>query len=1062
MFGNRSRARGFGRGRGRGGARYKKAFDKKVAARRAIKAARKNNKSNYPYTWNDEVVAAQLRGKDASGSYKIKLSPEATPISRLDEMRDGYIPEIKRLVNDYQSGKKLKKKDKMKVDNYLTRVRELEENDMLKLKKNGLTHTPTTDLCRTIKILEYLKKFYLADKKNGCMTIYLRLMEESFSKTIVTHPKLMDSYGRAKSWMDDYVKTQDIIQYQLVTKHEIMPPLNVKGFVKLDTWQERAIDLMRERKSTILSIPTSGGKTYLSAYLTKSSGKIIFMVPPAPPLARQVAAYLTRITGTDVPFLTGTYRPKLYHSDVISLIERSKIVVTTPDVFLDYLPEVGGLREEDNLIIDEIHMLGSNEGDSMEMVSILNSKAMLLGLSATVSNPEDLIKWRKNLCDDDLTIVSSNKRFFNLQTAYWDTTTKSVVPLNPLSMVSVDDFVSGNILNKDLKPTPPDIHQLATLLEREFGEEMENLRLSVHFADLYSRRVTLMEVMDYFNMLLKFMVDKSSSNSSKIEEILTSFAPVELEEEETNLLDIITTLKETKNTPALVFERNTYSLMRIARKLIEDIDRAEMKKYPERLKEWEKQTKEAKKRQKEMEKAGLIAKCESGLSDGKSSKDKAELGRVERMRDNSSLEEIIVEHFQKPTDSFNWCHQTKISHAEIEEIEFKLKKYFPRDGDFYHPIIHALWRGIGVYAEGLPDDYLVQVQVMANEKKLGVVLSDKSMTFGVSMPFRNVVIYRDPSTKDELNPLLFKQMEGRAGRRGQDTKGSVIFAGYSWDRIEELSVSEIPKIEGQDSIENLYLPIGARLAKLAGKTYDFEKVLTHNLSRQQNEEEDETTWKDYEEMWETWAPEALAGDMNKLRMLWHSRNYGCDGISFYHLIDELEKKFSGGDIGELRQVTAGHILSFFIQNKRAKKVSNILIKPDDYDTSWRGIRHKLLEMGIPLEDEDYLDGRIWASIRGNVLVSGTSDEEYQEIREDFFKFACSLRIIQNYCYYTSKITLTRILGKLFTRCKWILWNSSPLINFGKEIKYEAKDDDEDVPDEDYEDDEPAAGCGVDL
>ena len=393
--------------------------------------------------------------------------------------------------------------------------------------------------------------------------------------------------------------------------------------------------------------------------------------------------------------------------------------------------------------------------------------------------------------------------------------------------------------------------------------------------------------------------------------------------------------------------------------------------YPERIGNIQKQEKEAKKRRKELEKAGLTSKVTvdkhgSSRSQAKSkAKAVAEQDKLDKAKMSSNLEEIYVEHIQKPTPLFNWSHQTRISESEIEEIESKLKSYFPRDGDYYHPIIHALWRGIGIYAEGLPDDYLVLVQVMANEKKLGVVLSDKSMTFGVSMPFRNVVIYRDPTTDDDLNPLLFKQMEGRAGRRGQDTKGSVIFAGYSWERIEELSVSEIPKIEGQDTVENIYLPVGAKLAEIAGKSYDFRKVLSNNLHRIQNPDEEESSWEEFEELWESWAPEAMAGDVNKLRMLWQSRNYGCDGLAFYHIVDALEKRFGGGDISQRRQIEAGRILSFFIQNKRAKTRDTILSKPDDYDMNWKPIRSSLIEMGVPLEDDNFLDNRIWISIRQN-------------------------------------------------------------------------------------------------
>lgn len=1046
-----------GRGRGRGG--FVGRGGKKQTAPRP-----KNNKGNYPYPWNDLL-------DDHTPEVMVHLSPETISIDRLDIMRDGYVSEIKRLVAEYNRQKdlydsdekmkskmtfekyikkKFKKADIFKIENQLRIENEILEDDKTKLRESGLSHDPVTPLCKTIKLLEYLKKFYLEDKGRQSMSIYLRFMEDEFKQILIDHPTLVTSYKRYIDWMNEYAKTQDLVKFQMVTKHELMPPLNAKGFVKLDDWQEEAIDRMRVRESTILSIPTSGGKTYLSAYLTKSKGRIVFLAPSIP-LARQVAAYLTRVTGHLVPYMTDTYRPYKEHDEMVECLKSNRVIVSTPDVFLDFVPDIGVLSKDDNLIIDEIHMMGSHQGDSMETISILNQDAMLLGLSATVSNPEDLISWSKKL-GSDLSVISSSKRFFNLQTAYWDTKTKSVINLNPLSMLDFEDFTSGNVLKKDLKPTPPDIYELSKKLEDVFNDEMGSLKLNEKFSDLWSRRVTLSEVKEYFDELINFMVIQSKGEKAiHIGEIINSFMPVDLKEEKTDLLEIITNLRDTKNTPVLIFERNTYSLMRIARELLFNIDQAEKEMFPDRLKEIEKIEKQAKRRQKEREKAGLIA-SESSHSKGRSVEEKskkksakAELAKIEKMESKVSLEEIAVEHPQNPTKPFNWCVGSNISESEIAEIEESLRKYFPKDGDYYHPIIHALWRGIGIYAEGLPEDYLVKVQVMANEKKLGVVLSDKSMTFGVSMPFRNVVIYRDPTTDDDLNPLLFKQMEGRAGRRGQDTKGSVIFAGYSWKRIEELSVSEIPKVEGQCEIENIYLPVAQKLSEVTGTNIDFRKIFTHNLYRHQNPSDDEfASWEDYIELWDTWAPDAMKGDKNKLRMLWQSRNYGCDGIAFYHIVDALERKFHNGDICENRQIEAAHILSFFIQNKRAKKKSHILPKPDDYDLTWKSIRQSLLESGIPLEDDDYLDGRVFKSIKYNKLVMGSNDKDYQEIRENFFKFACILRILQNYCYYSKRVTLAKIMGKLFTRFKWDLWLSSPLINFSKVPEYQVELEDDDL------------------
>ena len=59
--------------------------------------------------------------------------------------------------------------------------------------------------------------------------------------------------------------------------------------------------------------------------------------------------------------------------------------------------------------------------------------------------------------------------------------------------------------------------------------------------------------------------------------------------------------------------------------------------------------------------------------------------------------------------------------------------------------------------------------------KLGVVISDNSLAFGVNMPFRTCIFCGE--MEGRLTPLMAQQMSGRAGRRGLDTQGNLIYAG---------------------------------------------------------------------------------------------------------------------------------------------------------------------------------------------------------------------------------------------------------------------------------------------
>jgi len=974
----------------------------------------KNTRGFFPYSWMD------VRYEDSSIDM-VKLSPETVSLTKLDDLTDNYVSELSKLVIDYQDSKKqkkMKKKDKMKVENFLSQKKKIEEDDLMSLDKLGISYQPSTDLGKMVKLMEILKKVHLAMNTEQGLIISLRLMEEPFN-SLVKKEEFKKKYQRHLNWLEKQVKETDMIKYQLVTKHEMLPPLNEKGFNNLDDWQKETIRDMRENKSLILSIPTSGGKTYLSAYLTKL-GSVLFIAPSVP-LARQVAAYLTRVVGEAVPFMTNTYRSKFYHNEMIDMLKKSKYVVSTPETYLDFLPEIGLFNQENpSLVLDEIHMMGSQEGDAMETIAILNSKIRLVGLSATISNPEDLIEWRKSM-KQDLKMISSKKRFFNIQTAFWDDMKKEVTNINPLALISYEDFENGMILKKEMKPTSPDVYQLyETIIKYIPEKELDNLVINEYFKRAYNERINLNDVLEYYYLLIKILVEKNKTEPELIKKILAEFKPLHLKEDNTNLVDLVLALKEQNDLPTLVFQRNTYSLMRLAKKFLKEIDEREDKDFPDRLKEHEKQEKEAKQRQKEMEKMGLLDESKNDE-------------KLIKMKEKADLELIHVSHHQKPTEKYHF-NSSMTSENDILTYNEDLKYCFAPDGDYMHPIIHALWRGIGIYAEGLPEDYLILVQHLANQKKLGIVLSDKSMTFGVSMPFRNVVIYRDLEVIDDLNPLLFKQMEGRAGRRGQDTKGSVVFAGYSFERIKELTVSMIPEVKGQESIENIYLPIGQKLAELCENEVDFKKVFQYNLSYQQSkenysDEEINQQWSDLTKVWESWASKAmLENDKERLKLLWQSRTYGCDGIAMYHLIDTLEKHFVGGDIAEKRQVEAGNILAYFIQNHSYEREFDKLELPNHLE-KWKPIRDALIEAGIPLLEEEKLDGRIFRSLKENRLVPCDNDKEYELVRTRFTKFANSFRILQNYCYYSNRVTVTRILGKLFTRCKWILYGSSPLKSF---------------------------------
>ena len=89
--------------------------------------------------------------------------------------------------------------------------------------------------------------------------------------------------------------------------------------------------------------------------------------------------------------------------------------------------------------------------------------------------------------------------------------------------------------------------------------------------------------------------------------------------------------------------------------------------------------------------------------------------------------------------------------------------FFPNNGMDYHYIIDLLWRGIGVYVDGLPEPYLRLVQKLAVNGKLAIVFSDISLVFGVSMPLGTSVILNDKDEELNLCYTIKWQVEQEEG-----------------------------------------------------------------------------------------------------------------------------------------------------------------------------------------------------------------------------------------------------------------------------------------------------------
>ena len=356
-----------------------------------------------------------------------------------------------------------------------------------------------------------------------------------------------------------------------------------------------------------------------------------------------------------------------------------------------------------------------------------------------------------------------------------------------------------------------------------------------------------------------------------------------------------------------------------------------------------------------------------------------------------------------------------------------LKKYFPSYCGEYHFIIKLLWRGIGIYASGLPDAYLRIVQQLATKKQLALVFSDMSLVFGVSMPFRTVVIYRDAYVSDDLDAMIFHQMSGRAGRRGLDKKGYVIFAGFSWKRIVELSVCPIPNVSGIDNL-NYVVPHANRLSIKHNNNLDWNKTFKNCLDGSSNEDNMETLIdinSNYTS--ETGWNFAFNDDVNHLHMMWVLRELADEPIIISLILSHLKKGFESLYFNsEKNQVDCAHFLSYFINKKECNNKEYMLPECSIFSQPSFGKIFDSLKR-LELNHSKEIDGRVFLSIKNNNLFKCTTEAESDYVRQNLFDFANNVKAIQHYCFHSKHTNLAKLLGKLLTRIWWIYHTSSPIM-----------------------------------
>lgn len=199
-------------------------------------------------------------------------------------------------------------------------------------------------------------------------------------------------------------------------------------------------------------------------------------------------------------------------------------------------------------------------------------------------------------------------------------------------------------------------------------------------------------------------------------------------------------------------------------------------------------------------------------SDGRTTKADLEKDAAE-----SDFSRLATFDPNEPLDGYNFANWKKLQGSELVEYTKELSNRGVRPW-----LIEALGRGIGVHHAGMNRKYRQVVEILFRKGFLRVAIATGILALGINMPCKTVVFSGDSVFLTALN---FRQAAGRAGRRGFDVLGNVVFQGILVDKVYRLLSSRLPDLNGHFPITtSLILRLCTLLHETKGSAYATKAI----------------------------------------------------------------------------------------------------------------------------------------------------------------------------------------------------------------------------------------------
>jgi hypothetical protein len=635
-----------------------------------------------------------------------------------------------------------------------------------------------------------------------CCSCDFHDMLASFDLSCKKHPDVSDSFACFQLRDMGHLLLRDI---------RSDPDPRISRFIP-DTWQRELFDAIDKNQSALIIAPTSSGKTYASYYcmeqiLKQDDEGVIVYVSPTKALVNQVAATICARYEKNLPAGKSLYG--VFTRDYRQNVKNCQILITVPhclEILLLQESNSAWIDKIKYVIFDEVHCIGMGEegmgGGIVWEHCITSIMCPFLALSATVENPDMLHKWLQGAEDfkrsrDEITnftrrnapeayhVVKVEYRLRHNDLDHYLFHAKTLAKIHPCTFFDEKTAADYDEYPQHVLLSPSESLELYEQMKKVESARVSKFEPKTYFKDslfLSKNSVTvyakeLLEELwrwkdiypkDQFIERFKSVVGGLSDTSSykctiqpTQDEIVENFVPLLDSLQENNMLPAIIFCENRGLCESLVARAGEYVIQRNR----ENVD-----------------LKDDKAREKLLQKAEKLAKKQS-TKDGKDKNKDQEGSKLDMMiqaRDEVTLSK---------KDIFTYAGKS----CDEEDKKYAFDRMRLNDIPPTDPFRFGLEHGIGYHHSGLNAKKRGGVEMLFRLKHLQIVVATGTLAMGIHVPCRTVVFTFD---SPYFNTLTFRQMSGRAGRRGFDLKGNVIFTMIPYSKVQSLLTSKLPRLMG--------------------------------------------------------------------------------------------------------------------------------------------------------------------------------------------------------------------------------------------------------------------------